>query len=72
MEKIPKQTCTAEFKEKAADLTDSIPPEMQFHLGMVYAELGRVAEAKANLSAALASNAVFPGLEEARSTLEGL
>lgn len=58
--------------EKAAGLVDPVPAEMQYHLGMVYARLDRPAEAKANLSAALESNTVFPGREEARDTLEGL
>ncbi|WP_201097418.1 tetratricopeptide repeat protein [Thiocystis minor] len=58
--------------EKAAGLIDPDPPEMQYHLGMVYAARGRRDEAKALLTSALDANSPFPGIEEARETLGGL
>lgn len=58
--------------EKAAKQVSPVPPELQYHLGMVYASLGQADKAKAMLEAALSSKGAFPGIDEARATLDGL
>lgn len=58
--------------EKAASLVDPLPPEMQYHLGMLYDRLGRHEEARTLLADALNANRPFPGIQEARETLEAM
>ena len=45
---------------------------MRYHLGMVYAELGRIDEAKSNLETAVSSGESFLGIQEARKKLAEL
>lgn len=45
---------------------------VRYHLGRAYAAVGRPAEARAELEAALAADANFPKAESARETLAGL
>ncbi len=54
--------------EKATNLGDATP-EHQYHLGMAYLKLGRIAEGKSLLSSALDANHPFSGLDEARAVL---
>lgn len=55
--------------EKAAQLLKPVPAELQYHLGMVYAQLGRTDEAKAQLTSAVEADTPFLGIDEARETL---
>jgi Flp pilus assembly protein TadD len=47
-------------------------PERQYHLGMAYLKLGRTADARALLAAAVGAEEPFPGVDEARAALESL
>jgi len=58
--------------EKAEQLLDPPPAELQYHLGMIYAHLGRTEKAKSTLMAAISANVSFPGIEEAREKLGNL
>lgn len=51
---------------------DRSEPAYQFHLGMVYAEMGEDAKARTALEAALALNKTFDGAAQARQTLTRL
>lgn len=55
--------------EKAARLAGTPPPEMQYHLGMLYLRLGRADEGSTHLREALASGRHFPGIDEVRAVL---
>jgi tetratricopeptide (TPR) repeat protein len=57
--------------EQAATIGEP-SPELRYHLGMAYLETGRADDARAQLSLATAANQDFPGIDEARDTLEGL
>jgi tetratricopeptide (TPR) repeat protein len=57
--------------ERVAELRDPLPAEVQYHLGMTYARLGRIGEAKTLLSSAVNAGRTFPGIEEAREALSG-
>lgn len=46
--------------------------ELQYHLGKVYADLGRKDEARVHLERALATGQAFPGAEDARQLLGSL
>ena len=58
--------------EKAASLIEPTPAEVRYHLGMAYVALGRQDEAKTQLTRALETTDRFPGMDEARATLETL
>jgi hypothetical protein len=58
--------------EKVASQLDPVPSEVQYHLGMTYARLGRVEEARTLLTAAVGAGRPFPGIETARETLGSL
>jgi tetratricopeptide (TPR) repeat protein len=64
------QSALALLKESAAKLGDN--PQVQYHLGMVYAQLGDQANARKALNAAIGSPADFQGKDEARKTLAAL
>ncbi|HEX5529442.1 MAG TPA: tetratricopeptide repeat protein, partial [Methylomirabilota bacterium] len=64
------QSALALLRESAAKLGDN--PQVQYHLGMVYAQLGDQANARKALNAAIGSPANFPGKDEARKTLADL
>jgi Flp pilus assembly protein TadD len=64
------QNALSLLKESAAKLGDN--PQVQYHLGMVYAQLGDQANARKALNAALGSPADFQGKDEARKTLAAL
>ena len=64
------QNALALLKESAAKLGDN--PQVQYHLGMVYAQLGDQANARKALNAAIGSPADFQGKDEARKTLAAL
>ncbi|EXJ15619.1 tetratricopeptide repeat protein [Imhoffiella purpurea] len=55
-----------ETLDKVVSMVEKVPPEVQYHQGMIYAALGRRAEAKDLLDKALAAQTDFPGIEEAR------
>jgi tetratricopeptide (TPR) repeat protein len=58
------------LKDSVAKLPDNA--QVQYHLGMVYAQLGDQASARKALSAATGSPADFQGKDEARKTLAAL
>jgi Flp pilus assembly protein TadD len=64
------QPALALLKESAAKLPDN--PQVQYHLGMVYAQVGDQANARQSLIAAVGSPADFQGKDEARKTLASL
>ncbi len=64
------QRALALLKESAAKLPDN--PQVQYHVGMAYAQVGDQANARKALTAATSSNAVFEGKEEARKVLASL
>jgi tetratricopeptide (TPR) repeat protein len=57
--------------EEATSLEDSIP-EIHYHLGMVYSRKGRIEEAKLSLQKAVANNAKYFGINEAKKELKHL
>jgi len=57
-----------EFAAKGAALN----PEIQFHLGMVYKEIGKKTDAKSLLEKAVASNVEFSSKDQAREALRDL
>jgi Flp pilus assembly protein TadD len=58
------------LKESAAKMGDN--PQVQYHLGMVYAQLGDQPNARKALNAAIGSPADFQRKDEARKTLAAL
>lgn len=64
------QRALALLKESAAKLPDN--PQVQYHLGMAYAEVGDRASARQALELAVKSPAAFPGKDEAQKTLVSL
>jgi tetratricopeptide (TPR) repeat protein len=64
------QNALSLLKESAAKMGDN--PQVQYHLGMVYAQLGDQANARKALNAAIGSPADFQGKDEARKTLASL
>ena len=64
------QRALALLTESAASLPDN--PQVQYHLGMVYAQLGDQANARKSLNAAVGSPTDFQGKDEARKTLASL
>jgi tetratricopeptide (TPR) repeat protein len=64
------QNALSLLKESAAKLGDN--PQVQHHLGMVYAQLGDQANARKALNAAIGSPADFQGKDEARKALASL
>ena len=64
------QRALALLKESAAKLPDN--PQVQYHLGMAYAQVGDHPNARKALTAAANSGAVFEGKEEARKALASL
>jgi cytochrome c-type biogenesis protein CcmH/NrfG len=64
------QRALALLKESATKLPDN--PQVQYHVGMAYAQTGDHANARKALTAAANSGVVFPGKEEARKALAGL
>jgi tetratricopeptide (TPR) repeat protein len=67
---------TGDYQRALTTLTRAVEldafAELEYHLGMTYQALGRVNEARAALQRALADGGTFPGIEEARATLEQL
>ncbi len=61
----------AEILEKV-QASGETTPERQYHLGMAYLKLGRVDEAKTLLTAAVATDQTYTGLDEAKAALETL
>ncbi len=61
----------AELMEQARAAGEPTP-QRQFHLGMTYLKLGRVADAKPLLSAAAEAEQPFEGMDEAKAALGGL
>jgi Flp pilus assembly protein TadD len=64
------QRALALLKESAAKLPDN--PQVQYHLGMAYAQVGDQAGARQALEFAVKSPADFQGKDEARKTLASL
>jgi len=64
------QTALAHLKESAAKLGNN--PQVQYHLGMAYQQVGEKEAARTALQAAANSPATFPGKEEARKALAEL
>src|SRR5882762_6131072 len=64
------QRALALLKDSAAKLPSN--PQVQYHLGMVSAQLGDKEAARQALSIAAASPAPFPGQDEARKALAAL
>ena len=64
------QNALSLLKESAAKMGEN--PQVQYHLGMVYAQLGDQANARKALNAAIGSPADFQGKDEARKTLASL
>lgn len=66
-----------EYEEAATELQiaareASDVPVIHYHLGMAYFRLGRNQDAKRHLETAVSASTDFPGLDEARSTLQTL
>ncbi len=57
--------------QRAAD-RDPQAPLLRYHLAMAQFKVGRVEDARKNLEAALDAGTSFPGMDEARTTLERL
>ena len=55
------------MKESATKLPDN--PQVQYHLGMAYRQVGEKDNARKALQLAVASPEVFPGKDEARRVL---
>ena len=64
------QNALSLLKDSAAKLPDN--PQVQYHLGMAYAQLGDQVNARKALNAAIGSTADFQGKDEARKTLASL
>ena len=64
------QNALSLLRDSAAKLPDN--PQVQYHLGMTYAQLGDQANARKALNAAIGSPADFQGKEDARKTLAAL
>jgi tetratricopeptide (TPR) repeat protein len=64
------QNALSLLRESAAKLPDN--PQVQYHLGMTYAQLGDQANARKALNVAIGSPADFQGKEDARKTLAAL
>ena len=64
------QNALTHLRDSAAKLPDN--PQVQYHLGMVYAQLGDQANARKALNVAIGSTADFQGKDEARKTLAAL
>ena len=64
------QRALALLLDSAAKLPDN--PQVQYHLGVVYAQLGDQANAGKALNVAIGSPADFQGKDEARKTLAAL
>jgi len=64
------QNALSLLRDSAAKLPDN--PQVQYHLGMTYAQLGDQPNARKALNAAIGSPADFQGKDEARKTLAAL
>ena len=64
------QRALALLKDSAAKLPGN--PQIQYHLGMVSAQLGDTEAARQALSLAAAASTPFPGQDEAKTALAAL
>jgi hypothetical protein len=53
-------------------MSPQLPAQMHYHYGAVLIKNGKALEAKAELQKAVAGNAAYPGLDDAKKLLAGL